>query len=57
MVKLNYYKLGKEFILGGIIWKKTKIIFFDIKDYDKEFFKKYADDFNFDMTFFESKID
>ena len=35
---------------------KTKIIFFDIKDYDKEFFKKYADNFNFDMTFLKGKL-
>ena len=25
--------------------EKTKIIFFDIKDYDKEFFKKYEKDY------------
>lgn len=36
--------------------EKTKIIFFDIKDYDKEFFKKYADNFNFDMTFLKVKL-
>ena len=36
--------------------EKTKIIFFDIKDYDKEFFKKYADNFNFDMTFLKGKL-
>lgn len=34
--------------------EKTKIIFFDIKDYDKEFFKKYEKDYNFEMTFFKS---
>ena len=28
--------------------EKTKIIFFDIKDYDKEFFKKYEKDYNFE---------
>ena len=31
--------------------EKTKIIFFDIKDYDKEFFKKYEKDL------FKSQID
>ena len=24
--------------------EKTRVIFFDIKDYDKEFFKKYGND-------------
>lgn len=36
--------------------KKTKVIFFDIKDYDKEFFKKYGADYDFDMTFLKVRL-
>ena len=36
--------------------EKTKIIFFDIKDYDKEFFKKYEKDYNFEMTFLKVRL-
>ena len=36
--------------------KKTKIIFFDIKDYDKEFFKKYEKNYNFEMTFLKVRL-
>ena len=36
--------------------EKTKIIFFDIKEYDKEFFKKYGVNFNFEMTFLKVKL-
>ena len=36
--------------------QKTKIIFFDIKDYDKEFFKKYEKDYNFEMTFLKVRL-
>ena len=36
--------------------EKTKIIFFDIKDYDKEFFKKYEKNYNFEMTFLKVRL-
>lgn len=36
--------------------QKTKIIFFDIKDYDKEFFKNYGADYNFEMTFLKVRL-
>ena len=36
--------------------EKTKIIFFDIKDYDREFFEKYGKNYNFEMSFFKSKL-
>ena len=36
--------------------QKTKIIFFDIKDYDKEFFKKYEKNYNFEMTFLKVRL-
>ena len=36
--------------------KKTRIIFFDIKDYDREFFEKYGKNYNFEMSFFKSKL-
>ena len=36
--------------------KKTRIIFFDIKDYDKEFFKKYSKDYDFEMTFLQVRL-
>ena len=36
--------------------EKTRIIFFDIKDYDKEFFKKYSKDYNFEMTFLQVRL-
>ena len=35
---------------------KTRIIFFDIKDYDREFFEKYGKNYNFEMIFFKSKL-
>ena len=35
---------------------KTRIIFFDIKDYDREFFEKYGKNYNFEMSFFKSKL-
>ena len=36
--------------------QKTKIIFFDIKDYDKEFFKKYEKNYIFEMTFLKVRL-
>ena len=36
--------------------EKTRIIFFDIKDYDKEFFKKYEKNYNFEMTFLKVRL-
>ena len=36
--------------------QKTKIIFFDINDYDKEFFKKYEKNYNFEMTFLKVRL-
>ncbi|ALQ39995.1 hydroxyacid dehydrogenase [Fusobacterium hwasookii ChDC F174] len=36
--------------------KKTRIIFFDIKDYDREFFEKYGKNYNFEMSFFKSRL-
>ena len=36
--------------------EKTRIIFFDIKDYDKEFFKKYSKDYDFEMTFLQVRL-
>ena len=36
--------------------QKIKIIFFDIKDYDKEFFKKYEKNYNFEMTFLKVRL-
>ena len=36
--------------------KKTRVIFFDIKDYDKEFFKKYSKDYDFEMTFLQVRL-
>lgn len=35
---------------------REKILFFDIKDYDEEYFKNYNKDFNFDMTFLRVKL-
>ena len=35
---------------------KTRVIFFDIKDYDKEFFKKYGKDYDFEMTFLQVRL-
>ena len=35
---------------------KTRIIFFDIKDYDREFFEKYGKNYNYEMSFFKSKL-
>ena len=36
--------------------KKTRVIFFDIRDYDKEFFKKYGKDYDFEMTFLQVRL-
>lgn len=36
--------------------EKTRIIFFDIKDYDREFFEKYGKNYNFEMSFFKSRL-
>ena len=36
--------------------EKTRVIFFDIKDYDKEFFKKYSKDYDFEMTFLQVRL-
>ena len=33
-----------------------KIAFFDTKDYDKALFDKYNKDYNYDITYFESKL-
>lgn len=35
---------------------KTKILFYDIKNYDKDFFKKYGNGYDFDMTFLKVKL-
>lgn len=35
---------------------KTKILFYDIKNYDKDFFNKYGEGYNFDMTFLQVKL-
>ena len=35
---------------------KTRIIFFDIKDYDREFFEKYGKNYNYEMSFFKSRL-
>lgn len=35
---------------------KPKILFYDIKNYDKEFFKKYGNGYDFDMTFLQVKL-
>lgn len=35
---------------------KNKILFFDIKSYDKEFFKKYGENYNFEMKFLKNKL-
>lgn len=35
---------------------KTKILFYDIKDYDKEFFRKYGKDYDFEMKFLKVKL-
>jgi D-lactate dehydrogenase len=34
-----------------------KIAFFDTKGYDKKYFEKFNKDFNFEITFFETKLD
>lgn len=34
----------------------VKIAFFDTKDYDKELFDKYNKDYNYDITYFESRL-
>lgn len=34
----------------------VKIAFFDTKNYDKEVFNKYNKDYNYDITYFESKL-
>ncbi|MCG6840187.1 2-hydroxyacid dehydrogenase [Fusobacterium nucleatum] len=36
--------------------EKTRIIFFDIKDYDREFFEKYGKNYNYEMSFFKSRL-
>lgn len=36
--------------------EKTKVLFYDIKNYDKDFFKKYGKNYNFDMTFLKVKL-
>lgn len=36
--------------------EKRKILFYDMKEYDKEIFKKYGKDYNFDMTFLKVKL-
>lgn len=36
--------------------KKTKVLFYDIKDYDKEFFKRYGKDYNIEMKFLREKL-
>ncbi|PGH22656.1 hydroxyacid dehydrogenase [Fusobacterium polymorphum] len=36
--------------------EKTRIIFFDMKDYDREFFEKYGKNYNFEMSFFKSRL-
>ena len=36
--------------------EKTRVIFFDIKDYDKKFFKKYGKDYDFEMTFLQVRL-
>lgn len=34
----------------------VKIAFFDTKDYDKQFFDTYNKDYNYDITYFETKL-
>lgn len=36
--------------------KKTKILFYDMKDYDIEFFTKYGKNYNFEMKFLKVKL-
>lgn len=36
--------------------EKTKVLFYDIKNYDKDFFKRYGKNYNFDMTFLKVKL-
>ena len=36
--------------------EKTRVIFFDIEDYDKKFFKKYGKDYDFEMTFLQVRL-
>ena len=36
--------------------KKQKFYFYDMKDYDIEFFSKYGKDYNFDMKFLKVKL-
>lgn len=36
--------------------EKTKVLFYDIKDYDKEFFKRYGKDYNIEMKFLREKL-
>ena len=33
-----------------------KIAFFDTKDYDQEFFNEYNKNYNYEITYFESKL-
>ena len=33
-----------------------KIAFFDTKDYDKELFDKFNENYNYEITYFESKL-
>lgn len=35
---------------------KKKILFFDIKSYDKNFFREYGKDYNFEMKFLKDKL-
>ena len=36
--------------------EKAKVLFYDIKPYDKELFKKYGKDYNFEMKFLKEKL-
>lgn len=36
--------------------EKTRVLFYDIKSYDKEFFQDYGKDYNFEMTFLKVKL-
>ena len=36
--------------------ENKKVLFFDIKSYDKEFFNKYGKDYNIEMNFLKGKL-
>ena len=36
--------------------RNIKAIFYDVKEYDKEFFRKYGKDYNIEMKFLKEKL-